>query len=151
MLIPYSTDAPVYHLPIATVGLIVVNTVLFFAALFGGLPNLELWILPYGAGLTPAQWLTSMFMHDNLDHLLGNMLFLWLFGLVVEGKIGWHRFLACYLSIGIGQSMIEQTLQLALGGEGGSLGASSAIYGIMAMAAIWAPKKTRFTFSIGSS
>ncbi len=140
MFIPYSTDAPVYHLPVATVGLIVVNTLVFLGATSGSLPHPELWVLPYGEGLTPAQWLTSMFMHASFDHLLGNMLFLWVFGLVIEGKIGWYRFLGCYLGIGIAQSMGEQSLQLLLGGEGGSLGASSAIYGLMAMAAVWAPK-----------
>ncbi|MEM8945260.1 MAG: rhomboid family intramembrane serine protease [Planctomycetota bacterium] len=146
MFIPYSTDAPIYHLPIATVGLIVANSMIFFAALTGNLPNPELWILPYGEGLTPAQWLLSMFMHGSLDHLLGNMLFLWVFGLVIEGKIGWQRFLACYLGIGIAQSIGEQSLQLMLGGEGGSLGASSAIYGLMAMAAVWAPKNDIIVF-----
>ena len=140
MFIPYSTDAPIYHWPVATVGLIVANTVIFFAVLSGSISDPEYWVLPYGEGLTPVQWLLSMFMHADFEHLLGNMLFLWVFGLVVEGKIGWYRFLGCYLAIGIGQSMGEQTLQLMLGGQGDSLGASSAIYGIMAMAAVWAPK-----------
>lgn len=140
MFFPYSTDAPLYHLPIATVGLIVANTAIFFGVSTGNLPDPEFWILPYEAGLTPLQWLTSMFMHGSFDHLLGNMLFLWIFGLVVEGKIGWWRFLLCYLGIGIVQSAGEQTLQLLFAGEGGSLGASTAIYGIMAMSAIWAPK-----------
>lgn len=146
MFFPYSTDAPVYHLPVATVGLIVANVLIFAAAVSGNLPNPELWVLPYGQGLTPPQWLLSMFMHASFDHLLGNMLFLWVFGLVIEGKIGWYRFLGCYLGIGIAQSVGEQSLQLLLGGEGGSLGASSAIYGIMAMAAIWAPKNDIIVF-----
>jgi membrane associated rhomboid family serine protease len=144
--IPYSTDAPIYYWPFATVGLILVNVVIFTAATVGTLPNPEDWILKYGEGLTPLQWVLSMFMHADFFHLLGNMFFLWVFGLVVEGKLGWKRFLSCYLSIGILQSILEQTLQLVLGGHGGSLGASSAIYGIMAMAAIWAPKNT-ITFS----
>ncbi|MGI9429311.1 MAG: rhomboid family intramembrane serine protease [Bythopirellula sp.] len=146
MLIPYSTDAPIYHWPVATVGLIVANTIIFFAAVTGALPNPDQWVMPYGEGFTPAQWLLSMFMHANLDHLLGNMLFLWVFGLVIEGKIGWYRFLACYLAIGIGQSIGEQALQMVLGGGEGSLGASSAIYGLMAMAAIWAPKNDVIVF-----
>ncbi len=146
MIFPYTTDAPIYHLPIATVGLIVANTAIFFGVLTGNLPNPEYWILPYDAGLTPLQWLLSMFMHASFDHLLGNMVFLWIFGLVVEGKIGWWRFLLCYLGIGIVQSAGEQTLQLVLGGEGGSLGASTAIYGIMAMSAIWAPKNNVIVF-----
>ena len=137
---PYSTDAPIYYWPIATVGLIVVNVLVFFGVVTGSIPNPEGLILSYGEGLTPLQWLTSMFMHGDLMHLLGNMVFLWVFGLVVEGKLGWWKFLACYLGIGILQSVLEQSLQLMVGGEGVSLGASSAIYGILAMAAIWAPK-----------
>lgn len=140
MFLPYSTDAPIYYWPYTTVGLIVVNSLIFISLLAGLLPNAEGWLLFYGEGLTPFQWLTSMFIHGSLMHLLGNMLFLWVFGLVVEGKLGWWKFLCCYLSIGILQSAMEQTIQLILHGEGASLGASSAIYGIMAMAAIWAPK-----------
>ena len=146
MFIPYSTDAPIYHWPVATVGLIVVNTAVFFAAVTGQLPHPELWILNYGESLTPLQWLLSMFLHFDVGHLLGNMIFLWVFGLVIEGKIGWWRFLLCYLGIGIVQSAGEQSLQLFLGGEGGSLGASSAIYGLLAMAAIWAPKNDIMVF-----
>lgn len=87
-----------------------------------------------------------MFLHLDIEHLLGNMLFLWVFGLVVEGKIGWQRFLACYMAIGLLQSIGEQSLQILLGGVGGSYGASSAIFGIMAMAAVWAPKNNITVF-----
>ena len=146
MFIPYSTDAPIYHLPIATVGLIVVNTALFFGVMTGSLPGIDYWVLPYDTGLTPVRWLLSMFMHAGFDHLLGNMLFLWIFGLVVEGKIGWWRFLLCYVGIGVVQSASEQAIQLMLGGEGGSLGASTAIYGIIAMSAVWAPKNNVHVF-----
>lgn len=141
MIVPYSCDAPLYHLPLVTVGLIVTNTVAFFAQVFRLVPlDPTLWILEYGNGLHPLQWVTSIFMHRDIFHLLGNMLFLWVFGIVVEGKIGWWRFLACYLAIGIGQSMIEQMLMLGYGGlVPGSMGASSAIYGLMAMACLWAP------------
>jgi membrane associated rhomboid family serine protease len=88
----------------------------------------------------PAQWLTSLFMHGGFEHLLNNMLFLWVFGLVVEGKLGWWKFLACYLGIGITQSMLEQLIMLGTSeGMPGSLGASAAIFGLMAMAMVWAP------------
>lgn len=71
------------------------------------------------------------------------MVFLWVFGLVVEGKIGWWRFLVCYLGVGVGQSLVEQILTLPLHGVNvRSGGASSAIFGIMAMAAI-GPRSTR--------
>jgi len=94
----------------------------------------------YGAGLHPEQWLTSIFSHAGIQHLVGNMLFLWVFGLIVEGKIGWWKFLACYLGIGVVHSMLEQIVMLGYTGTvPGALGASAAIFGIMAMAAVWAP------------
>lgn len=133
---PFSTDAPVYYWPFASVGLIAVNVMVFLAMVTGSISAPENWILWYGQGLHPEQWLTSIFMHASVDHLVGNMLFLWVFGLVVEGKLGWQRFLACYLAIGVGQSMLEQMVMLFNSDGGGSLGASAAIFGLMAMAAV---------------
>ena len=141
MLFPISTDAPVYHWPVATVGLIVVNVLVFVGFVSGAVDPFGGWLLVHGEGLHPAQWLLSMFAHADFGHLIGNMFFLWIFGLVVEGKLGWQRFLACYLAIGVGESTLEQILMLGHSGDPSfSLGASTAIYGIMAMAAVWAPK-----------
>ncbi|MGH7139280.1 MAG: rhomboid family intramembrane serine protease, partial [Pirellulales bacterium] len=67
-----------------------------------------------------------------------NMVFLWAFGFVVEGKLGWRRFTAVYLGIGVVQSALEQVCMLGADG-GGSLGASAVIYGLLAMAMVWAP------------
>jgi len=78
-------------------------------------------------------------MHAGLMHLLGNMFCLWGFGLVVEGKIGWWRFLLVYLGIGVTQCGLEQSLMLFADG-GASLGASAIIYGLMAMCMVWAPE-----------
>lgn len=140
MFIPYTTDAPIYHWPIATVGLIVVNILVFAFVVVGGYGDPEQWMLWYGDGLQGHQWLLSIFMHADPMHLIGNILFLWLFGLIVEGKLGWWRFLCCYLFIGIGQSMVEQMVMLgAPEAAPGSMGASAAIFGLIAMAAIWAP------------
>lgn len=147
MLIPLTCDAPVYHWPFATVGLIVVNVVVFAISVLLILEpteeNLELLqslMLQHGNGINPLQWITSVFMHGGIIHLVGNMLFLWIFGLVVEGKLGWWRFLLVYLGIGVTQSAIEQVTMLWLAEPSFSLGASSAIYGIMAIALVWAPK-----------
>ena len=141
-MFPYSCDARLYHLPYATGALIAVNVLAFFAHLSGRIDQADGWLLVYGDGLHPAQWLLSRFSHGSLGHLASNMFFLWTFGLVVEGKLGWQRFLACYLGIAVGQAAIEQAMFAAPGamqyGEG-SLGASAAIYGIMVMACLWAP------------
>jgi len=140
MFFPYTTDAPIYYWPFATVGLIVVNVLVFAAMMFGDGLGAENWILSFGDGLHPLQWLTSIFMHAGPGHLIGNMIFLWLFGLVVEGKLGWWRFLCCYLAIGMAQMAITQIVMLGYTGEvPGALGASGAIFGLIAMAMIWAP------------
>jgi len=147
MLIPYGTDAPIYHLPLATGGMIAANVAVFVGVLsLAQTVSEEQFIeihdslvLSHGQGLRPWQWITSNFMHTNLMHLLGNMFCLWGFGLVVEGKIGSWQFLAIYFGIGITQCAAEQTLML-LAEEGASLGASSIIYGLLAIAMIWAPR-----------
>ncbi len=59
------------------------------------------WGLTHGEGLHPVQWVTNNFLHGRIFHLVGNMIFLWGFGLVVEGKLGWWRFLLVYMGIGI--------------------------------------------------
>lgn len=98
MLLPINTDAPLYHFPFGTIGLIVVN-VACFALSASPLDPLAAhgWALEYGEGLNPVQWFTSAFAHAGFLHLLGNVFFLWGFGLVVEGKLGWLRFIPLYL------------------------------------------------------
>jgi membrane associated rhomboid family serine protease len=138
MLFPYSTDAPVYYWPYTTVGLIVVNTAVFVAEVLN--PDaVQPFILQFGQGLQPLQWLTCNFLHAGPMHLIGNMLFLWAFGLIVEGKLGWYKALALYLAIGIAHGAIVQILMLGAT-SGGALGASAAIFGFMAIALVWAPE-----------
>ena len=141
MFLPISTDAPVYHWPYATLGLIVVNTIAWAVVPWTvALDPAGVWFLSYGQGLRPEQWFGSLFMHTGFFHLLFNMAFLWVFGLVVEGKLGWWRFQAIYLAIGVTECAIEQAAMLGYQGlYPGSLGSSSAIFGVMAIAAIWAP------------
>src|SRR5690349_10565543 len=82
-------------LPIVTLSLIGVNTliylisVVFFFATQGDSKVWEmqnLWLVP--AVSYPWMYLTSMFVHANIFHLLGNMIFLFLFGCCVEDIIG---------------------------------------------------------------
>ncbi len=110
MIIPYSTDAPIYYFPWMTITLIVVNCVTF--ALTGmGMHN-EGWLLQYGNGLHPLEWVAYSFLHFGPVHLLGNMFFLWAFGIVVEGKLGWWKFLSIYLAIGIVGGFLIQVAML---------------------------------------
>jgi membrane associated rhomboid family serine protease len=139
LLFPYRTDAPVYHFPAATIGLIVVNMIAF-VALLAAPSDAKDYILQYGVGLKPVQWVTSNFVHGGLLHLAGNMIFLWTFGLVVEGKVGPLLFLPLYLGIGFVQCGLEQALMAGSGSGGGSYGASAIIFGLMAVAMVWSPK-----------
>ncbi len=119
MLVPYNTDAPIYHFPAATIGLIAVNTLVFIVTLQADPQNVAPWILQFGAGLHPLQWVSNIFLHAGFLHILGNMFYLWGFGLVVEGKLGWWRFLLVYLAIGAISSGMEQVAMLD--GTGGAL------------------------------
>lgn len=108
MLIPLGTDAPLYHFPYATIGLIAVNVVCFAVTGFGMDPDaVRPWLLHHGPGVSPWEWFTSAFAHAGWTHLIGNMLFLWTFGLVVEGKLGWRRFLPLYLMLTAGCGLVE--------------------------------------------
>src|SRR4029078_8452366 len=115
MLLPYSTDAPIYHWPFATLGTIIVNAIVFLFAM--AMPeDQQAWVynhfaLVYGSW-NPLQWITSSYLHADVVHVLGNMIVLWGFGIIVEGKVGWWRFLAIYNLIGFVQSGVEQTLML---------------------------------------
>jgi membrane associated rhomboid family serine protease len=77
--------------------------------------------------------LTSMFMHGGLMHLLGNMLFLWIFGDNVEDFLGHIRYLIFYLVCGLLASLAHVFSTLALGQNTmvPSLGASGAISGVL--------------------
>jgi membrane associated rhomboid family serine protease len=136
MLIPWGSDAPIYHRPIATVALIVLCVISFFA--FPPARHEE-WALVIGDGLHPAQWVSSLFMHSGWDHIIENMLFLWVFGIIVEGKMGWWAFTLAFLGIGACESAVTQLLvhpQEPIH----MVGASGAIFGLLAMAMVWAPK-----------
>ena len=93
LIAPYSTDAPIYYRPWVTGSLIVANVLIFFATTFQLMTgNVEeesiAWLILDFKTINPLQWITGAFMHGDFMHLLGNMFFLWAFGLVVEGKIG---------------------------------------------------------------
>lgn len=87
--------------------------------------------------------ITSMFMHGGWGHLLGNMLFLWIFGDNIENRLGRARYLAFYLLCGIIASLshVFSTYLMAQSSIVPSLGASGAISGVMGAYIILFPRR----------
>ncbi|MGM0450173.1 MAG: rhomboid family intramembrane serine protease [Pseudomonadota bacterium] len=79
----------------------------------------------------PLTLLSHMFLHGGLGHLVGNMLFLLLLGILVEGALGPGLFLLAYLVAGLGGSALS--LAVHWGTPTGVLGASGAIAGLMGL------------------
>jgi membrane associated rhomboid family serine protease len=80
--------------------------------------------------------LTSMFIHSDWSHLLGNMLFLWGTGSVLERRIGRRRFINLYILSGILATIVSTEIYEDVWGEVHMLGASGAISGIMGVVAV---------------
>ena len=148
MFIPYGTDAPIYHWPWATGTMVVINVVVMIMQYLNpdGAPPYEAFLeyqLVFADGLHPLQWLTSNFMHFGAIHLVINMVFLGIFGFIVEGKIGPWWFTTIYLLVGVASAAVGQVLFLPFIDyyEGICwLGAEGPIYGLMLVAVIWAPQ-----------
>jgi membrane associated rhomboid family serine protease len=80
-------------------------------------------------------WITAMFLHGSWDHILGNMLFLLIFGKNVEDAFGHLRYLAFYFAGGF-VAMMTQTAMTLLAGTAAearvpNLGASGAIAAVL--------------------
>jgi len=120
--------------PVVTFGLIALNVLVFFAELSGGDALIEQWAFvprrflanPAGDFLT---LFTSMFMHAGWLHLLGNMLYLWIFGDNVEDRFGHIKFTAFYLVCGLAATAAQ--LAFSTGSNVPNLGASGAIAGVL--------------------
>jgi membrane associated rhomboid family serine protease len=87
--------------------------------------------------------LTSMFMHGGFAHILGNMLFLFIFGDNIEDRLGHKRYILFYLAIGILASLAHVFTTAAMDGNMRvpSLGASGAISGVLGAYLLLFPKK----------
>ena len=72
---------------------------------------------------------SSMFMHAGWLHLLGNMLYLWIFGDNVEDRLGHARYLVFYLLCGVAATFAQYLF--SLGSDVPNLGASGAIAGVL--------------------
>jgi membrane associated rhomboid family serine protease len=144
MVLPLGDDDSQVHItPIVTVGLIVINVLVFLYQLMQG--DIEGFFMTWsvipveysqGTDLAPTHpgpfWittLTSMFMHGGWMHLLGNMLFLWIFGDNVEQAMGSFRYLVFYLICGVAATAAH--IMTGLSSQIPSLGASGAISGVL--------------------
>ena len=101
------------------------------------------------SGFAVYQYLTYMFMHGGWWHLFFNMWSLMIFGNAVEQQVGTKRFVYYYLLCGVGSALINQ-LCTALGiiAPAQLVGASGAIYGVMAAAAFFFPNARLFIIPI---
>jgi membrane associated rhomboid family serine protease len=148
-VLPLKDNVPTRHFPIVTLGLVLINV--------------AVWILYENAGIGtrfeqsvneaayhpcefedscpvvgedwPLTSFTSMFMHGGWDHLIGNMLFLWIFGNNVEDALGRVRFVIFYLLGGYAATALQTFVTLQYGTEQDAtipnLGASGAISAVL--------------------
>jgi membrane associated rhomboid family serine protease len=87
--------------------------------------------------------LTAMFMHGGMMHLLGNMLYLYIFGDNIENRLGHGRYLSFYLACGLLASLAHVFTSVAIGANLliPSLGASGAISGVLGGYLLLHPKR----------
>jgi membrane associated rhomboid family serine protease len=143
-MIPLSDGIPARRFPFVNVALIVAN---FAVWILYELPHLNSSILHasfYACSLNGScnapepwgiSWFTAMFLHGSWDHILGNMLFLAIFGKNVEDAFGHVRYLLFYVAGGF-VAMMTQALVTLLAGTGAeahvpNLGASGAIAAVL--------------------
>lgn len=131
-MIPLRSTERVYSTAKVTAGLIVVNLAIFLYQ--ASLPPEALNQLVERWGIVPDQlrlisMLTSMFLHGGWLHVLGNMLFLWVFGRNIEDLIGGSRFLLLYLLCGLAAAVLQVITNPY--SRLPTIGASGAIAGIM--------------------
>jgi membrane associated rhomboid family serine protease len=131
-MIPLRDVIPSRTKPVITISLIVINVLIFLfqASLSDGAQE----AFVYAFGLVPAYFsfatvFTSMFVHGGFAHLIGNMLFLWIFGDNVEDRLGHGRYLTFYFLCGFLAAMSQ--LFLDPDSTVPMVGASGAIAGVM--------------------
>jgi len=120
--------------PVITPILIGLNVLMFLAELGGGDQFIMQWaFIPADFAAKPIANLptifTAMFMHGGWLHLVGNMLFLWIFGDNVEDRFGRAKFLVFYLVAGIAATFAQ--FALATHSTVPNVGASGAIAGVL--------------------
>jgi membrane associated rhomboid family serine protease len=149
-MLPLRDSVPTRTAPVVTVGLIGANALVWFWEL--SRPGIAVHVLRDGfypcavqgpcrlpPGIHPLPWwqgvFTGMFMHASWQHILGNMLFLWIFGNNVEDALGHLRFLVWYLLAGVVSMAAQTAVTLEFAGPRAAsvpnIGASGAIAGVL--------------------
>ena len=142
-MIPLRDSIPSRSWPVVTYLLIGLNVWVFLYEVALG-PDLDAFLRTWG--LVPADYfalarvpgagaerylplLTSMFLHGGWLHLIGNMMYLWIFGDNVEDRLGHLRYLLFYLVTGLGAALVHAYLHPE--STVPTLGASGAISGVL--------------------
>jgi rhomboid family protein len=165
-MLPIKDNVPTRSFPVVTVALIAANVVVWFWELSS--PGLESHVFRYSfypCSVDPPclqnveqvrelSWFeslfTSMFMHGSWLHLLGNMLFLWIFGNNVEDAMGRVRFLVFYILGGLAATGLQLVVTLAASSQLEesipNLGASGAIAAVLGAYLVLLPNASVLTF-----
>lgn len=140
-MIPLHDDNPTVLRPVVTVSLIAINVAIFFYEL--ALPPEALEAFIYRMGMVPASIVkaripeaggyvtlfTSMFLHGGWLHVIGNMLYLWIFGNNIEDSMGHLRFVVFYLLTGLAAAVTHIVFNPA--STVPTIGASGAVSGVL--------------------
>jgi membrane associated rhomboid family serine protease len=159
-MLPVRGDVPARTAPFVVVALIAANVGVFAheiaLALGGGTDAGELADFVERWGFVPREFLreladpgaasarvwctplTAMFVHGGLAHLLGNLLYLWIFGIRVEDLLGHRRFAVFYLACGLAAAAIQ--MASAPDSYAPTVGASGAISGVLGAYAVAYPR-----------
>lgn len=136
-MIPLRDNIPANSRPVVTYLLIVANVWVFLHQVSLG-PGIEAFVYRYG--LVPRRFVagavgplfTSMFLHGGWAHLIGNMLYLHIFGDNVEDRLGHLRYLLMYfvagVSAGLAQVVIDPTSPLPMVGASGAIAGVTGAY-----------------------
>jgi membrane associated rhomboid family serine protease len=142
---PIKDNVPTRSFPIVTAALIAINAAVWFLY---ELPNLNRAVnelayhpcevensCPVVGEDWPVTAVTSMFMHGDWLHIIGNMVFLWIFGNNVEDSLGKVRYVVFYLLGGFAATALQTFITLEYGTQAESeipnLGASGAVSAVL--------------------
>jgi membrane associated rhomboid family serine protease len=143
-------DNPTRRFPYTTVSLIIINTMIFIFSFFLLENDKFLLMVPSSLFSAPVTHIysvfTSMFMHANIFHLIGNMYFLWVFGDNIEDRLGSIKYLSVYLMCGVIAAFSHALFTNSP--DVPTLGASGAVSGILGAYLLLYPKARVSTFSL---